>query len=155
MSWSLSWLQMAHTSLVLPRSAASNLLPTPAGFRSSSKSYLVKRSRGYFMEAPSVPRNPRLAVSIRTWIHEQQHPTSHAPAASSAPPGQCPKVSRAWTRARSRCCHVTFWRPRRRRQRVAERPPGVPVLVRKCGSVLAPTALSFRPVVPHRPPVDV
>ena len=156
MSRSISWPQMAHTPLVLLWSAASNLLPTRAGFRTSSKSYRVKRSCGYFMEAQSAPRNPRFAVSIRTFIHKQQHPISHAPApASPAPPGQWSRLSRARTRARGRRRHVTFWWPRWRRQREAERPPGVPALVRKCGSVLAPTALSFRPVFPHRPPVDV
>lgn len=156
MSWSIPWPQMAHTPLVLPWSAASNMFTYTCSFRTSSKSYLVKRSCGYFMEAQSAARNPRLAVSIRTFIYKQQHPISHAPApVCPAPPGQWPTLSLARTRARGRRRHVTFWRPRWRRQREAERPPGVPAFVRKCGSVLAPTALSFRPVFPHRPPVDV
>lgn len=40
-------------------------------------------------------------------------------------------------------------------ERAAERLPGVPALVRKCGSVLAPSVTGFRQVVPLRLPRDV
>lgn len=39
--------------------------------------------------------------------------------------------------------------------KAADQPPGVPGLVRKCGSVLAPSVTGFRPVVLYRLPGDV
>lgn len=40
-------------------------------------------------------------------------------------------------------------------QEESQGPSTVPVLVRKCGSVLAPSVTGFRPVVPPRLPGDV
>lgn len=112
---------MAHTPLSPPWSAASNLLPTRAGFRTSSKSYLVKRSCGYFMEAHSAPHNPRFAVSIRTLFTKYSTPISHAPAPPLRPRPGSGRGCHVLGPGRGRRRHVTFWWPRWRRQREAER----------------------------------
>lgn len=86
------------------------------------------------MEAQGAPHNPRFAVSIRTFVHKQQHPSPTLQPASRPRPGG------------SRGCHVLG--PGREvgaamllsggpvgEGKEAERPPGVPALVRKCEEV--------------------
>lgn len=156
-SLSRLWLQVAHT----PLSVGSTLLPAPTGFSSPPKSLQVKAP----VRTVRKPRAPSQSVTFRVNSFLDAEP-------GGLPlPRSCPSLRlrlRFQLCLGSGCeCHVLglgreagaamliSGGANRDEGRAADQLPGVPALVRKCGSVLAPSVTGFRPVVPLRLPRDV